>query len=360
MGWEDRDYYRDRGPRVTNPLQWMMYGQVPLFRAFGINVRAHASLVIFIGLVLLFGLGQGSTIADRIQTMTAVFGIVLLHEFGHCFTARWVGGQADEIVMHPLGGLAFARPPRRPLPTFLTVAGGPAVNVVICVVCGVALYFLTGGVPWDPFTFQVPKNLQWDSPGFETWRFWVGWLYWIYTVSLQLFLFNLLPFYPLDGGQMLQAILWPKMGYYRSMMLSCQIGMGGAVVVGLYGIVGGHLVLAVLAVMGFMTCLNLRRQLQAAGPFMAAEDEDTTDYSAAYEQPARPKPPSRTAVRRAAKVAEAERAEQQEIDQILAKVSATGMHSLTWGEKRALKRATENQRKRDQAKVAARKRSLGA
>jgi hypothetical protein len=41
--------------------------------------------------------------------------------------------------------------------------------------------------------------------------------------------------------------------------------------------------------------------------------------------------------------------ERARIDQILAKVSAEGMHSLTWFERRALKKATQHQRQRDLA-----------
>ncbi|MDB5296433.1 MAG: hypothetical protein JWO31_2416, partial [Phycisphaerales bacterium] len=59
--------------------------------------------------------------------------------------------------------------------------------------------------------------------------------------------------------------------------------------------------------------------------------------------------------RRSAAAAQDERDEQQTIDAILAKVSAQGMQSLTAGEKKALQRATENQRKRDQQRTAARK-----
>jgi len=42
MGWEDRQYYRDRGD-VRSPLGFLLYGSVPLFTAFGIRVRAHSS-----------------------------------------------------------------------------------------------------------------------------------------------------------------------------------------------------------------------------------------------------------------------------------------------------------------------------
>src|SRR3954468_2776303 len=103
MGWEDRPYYRDRGGSgsLSNPLMWLLTGSVPLFTAFGIRVRAHASLLLMIVLVLLFGLGQGFTWQDRVQSMSILFGIILLHEFGHCFAAPSVGGEANDILMWP-------------------------------------------------------------------------------------------------------------------------------------------------------------------------------------------------------------------------------------------------------------------
>ena len=69
--------------------------------------------------------------------MAILFVSVLLHEFGHCFGARIMGGRGEEILMWPLGGLAFADPPRRPWPQLVTTVGGPLVNVVICLVTGV-------------------------------------------------------------------------------------------------------------------------------------------------------------------------------------------------------------------------------
>src|ERR1700722_11507189 len=140
MGWQDRPYYRDGGQAAKSPLSWLLNGSVPLFTAFGIRVRAHSSLVILAPLIIIFGIGNfGSSMGDRLEFIGALFLIVLLHEFGHCFTARWVGGHAEDILMSPIGGLAFAHPPRRPLPTFLTVAGGPAVNVALCILAGIYL-----------------------------------------------------------------------------------------------------------------------------------------------------------------------------------------------------------------------------
>src|SRR3954454_21362124 len=104
MAYQDRPYYRDQSGSAT-PLRWLLSGSVPLFTAFGIRVRAHASMFVYAVMILLLGLGSGFSWQDRVQSVTLLFVIVLLHEFGHCFAARWVGGTANDIVMHPVGGL---------------------------------------------------------------------------------------------------------------------------------------------------------------------------------------------------------------------------------------------------------------
>ena len=61
----------------------------------------------------------------------ALFGIVLLHEFGHAFACRQTGGHADTIVLWPLGGIAFVKPPARPGAYLWSMAAGPLVNVIL-------------------------------------------------------------------------------------------------------------------------------------------------------------------------------------------------------------------------------------
>jgi Zn-dependent protease len=327
---------------------WLLTGSVPLFTAFRIHVRAHASLVIYVILILLAGFGYpGFTLQDRVTAASIVFLVVLLHEFGHCFAARWVGGEAHEILMHPLGGLAFPDPPRRWKPVFITVAGGPAVNVLICVLCGALLWLKTGWLPWNPFRFTPPMSVE-ITP---TWWNVIWYALWIYQISYQLLIFNLLPIYPLDGGQMLQALLWPRVGYYRSMVFSCTTGMVGSVLGGMIAIAFGNIGLGILAIFGFLSCLNMRRQVMSAGPYAFGEEDSPVDYGASLRTSVRATRRqskfSRWSAARARKRAQEEQAEQARIDQILAKVSAHGMHSLTWLEKRTLRKATERQRQRD-------------
>jgi Zn-dependent protease len=278
-----------------------------------------------------------------------LFVVILLHEFGHCFAARWTGGSADEIVMTPLGGLAMAMAVRRPWPTFVTVAGGPLVNVIICLFCGLGLYLIIGIWPLGPWNFGDAFRYVRDPGWFQV----ADYLFWLYSISYALLLFNLLPVFPLDGGQLLQSILWKPMGYYRSMILTLNIGLVGSVLmmmVGLatFGRMGGGLLLMLIGLSCFMNCFRLRAVMKAEGPWAFSEEDavgfDVGSYAA--ETKARRRKNDR-AERRMKQLRETEASEQQKIDAILAKVSASGMNSLTWVEKRALRRATEQQRQRD-------------
>ena len=345
MGWQDRPYYRDPDSFNRNPLMWLLSGSVPLFTVFGIRVRMHVSLLFLIVLGLLFAGKMG--FVNALTLYVVLFGVILLHEFGHCFAARWMGGDADEILMWPLGGLAMTGAPNRPWPQLVTTMGGPAVNLIIC--------GLTAAASWaigHPHIHWNPLTQDYDVPRLLTVQYY---LWYIFAVSWGLFLFNLLPIFPMDGGRMLQELLWFKLGYYRSMLIACVVGMVGSVLMFGYGLVHGAswygLILMFLAVSCFLYCYQQRAVMKAEGPW-AYEDENT-DYSAAMwkpdevdeDQPKRKsKRLSRRAMKKLRKQALAEEAEQARLDAILAKVSAQGMQSLTWTERRALHKATQRQR----------------
>lgn len=340
MGYSDRSYSRDPNGG-WNPLMWLLTGSVPLFTVAGIHVRAHASLIVLAVLVVLFGLGPGFTAQDRVLFITTLFTVILLHEFGHCFGARIMGGSANEILMTPLGGLAYAMSPRRPLATFVTVAAGPLVNVVLMLIAASAMYALGGKPSWNPWGFATgPAVAEWSN------AYW--YIAWFFQLNYLLLLFNLLPIFPLDGGQLLQSILWKPMGYYKSMMFALNVGLVGSVAMAMFALAGGGVLLFFIAVSCFFTCYPFRQQLKAAGPYAFAEQEE--DYSASLAW--RPESESPSSAREDARAlrkqqaAAAAQAEQAKIDAILQKVSEKGMHSLNFFEKRTLKQATERQRQR--------------
>src|ERR1700678_451826 len=128
MGWEDRPYYRDRRG-YSNPILAALTGSVPLFTAFGVRVRAHVFLLIFIALELLLG---PEPLESRVVSLAMLAMVLILHEYGHCFAARRLGGTASEVILWPLGGLRFPEPPRNPRAHFITAVGGPLTNVAVC------------------------------------------------------------------------------------------------------------------------------------------------------------------------------------------------------------------------------------
>ncbi len=272
MAWQDRDYYRDN-PSSGNPLLWLVSGSIPLFTVFGIRVRMHASLLVFIGIELLLSetsVGLGAK--NAAVSMAILFCSVLLHEFGHCFACRGVGGQADDILMWPLGGLASVNPPRRPWPSFVTTAAGPSVNLLICIITGIAIALLNrsaDAIPWFPLQEGLKTYIPHDWTTYYIW--------WIFLVNYALLVFNLLlVFYPFDGGRMIQEILWVFFGYYKSMRFAVVTGMIGAVVAGLFAIATWSLMLLIIAVFGIRVCMQQRQSLLEAGPYEFEE----IDYSA--------------------------------------------------------------------------------
>ena len=124
---------------MRDPMSW----SIPVFRAFGIQVKVHLLFFIFTLGMFLRQVGAKDNpiwwVDVFLFTVVALFGIILLHEFGHCFGARYVDGDAKEVLIWPLGGLAYVDVPHNPRANFITTAAGPGVNVVICLVCVIGM-----------------------------------------------------------------------------------------------------------------------------------------------------------------------------------------------------------------------------
>ena len=108
-------------------------GSIHLFRFAGINVYLHWSwfLVAIYQISYRMQIPHGYTsVVWCVYEYLALFLIVLLHEFGHSLACRSVGGRADQIVLWPLGGVAFVDPPQRPGATLWSIAAGAFVNVL--------------------------------------------------------------------------------------------------------------------------------------------------------------------------------------------------------------------------------------
>ncbi len=185
-------------------------GSLLLFRFLRVDVYLHwLWFVLAYYVVMIRDGGYNSRLWNFAELMT-LFGIVLVHEYGHALACKQVGGQADRIILWPLGGLALARPPKRPGALLWTVAAGPLVNVVLLPVT-IGLYVAAhyaGLKITQPNLFLFLEMTA--------------------RINLGLLLFNMLPIYPMDGGQILQALLWFMVGRARSVFIASIIGLIGA------------------------------------------------------------------------------------------------------------------------------------
>src|SRR5262249_27609933 len=107
-------------------------GAFRLFQIAGITVFVHWSWFLIAYLELAERrLNAYQAIVWNAVEYVSIFGIVLIHEFGHALACRQVGGKADTIVLWPLGGVAYVDPPPRPGAVLWSIAAGPLVNVVL-------------------------------------------------------------------------------------------------------------------------------------------------------------------------------------------------------------------------------------
>lgn len=191
-------------------------GSFRLFRLFGIDVYLHWIWFLYAAYRISTRDGGYTSMGWNALEFLTIFSIVLVHEFGHALACKSVGGKADFIVLWLFGGVAYVAPPQRPGATLWSIAAGPLVNVVL--------------VPVLEALRQVSRSLDWKHalPNLATFVFI------IWFMNLLMLGFNLLPIYPLDGGQILRSLLWYAFGRARSLMIACVIGfIGVAVMLGL-------------------------------------------------------------------------------------------------------------------------------
>ncbi len=185
-------------------------GSFRLFQVAGINVYLHWSWLLVAYVEIQFRRGNYQNPIWNVVEYLSIFGIVLLHEFGHALACRSVGGLANRIVLWPLGGVAVVSPPPRPGAVLWSIAAGPLVNVVL-IAPTYAFRYLTDGMDADVHHFA--RSLM--------------------GINILLLLFNMLPIYPLDGGQIVQSLLWFVIGRAHSLMVASVLGLliGAAVII---------------------------------------------------------------------------------------------------------------------------------
>jgi Zn-dependent protease len=213
---------------------------VPLATLFGIRIGANPSW--FLALLLMIALlgGRFEFVLPFASTATAYalavaaaalfFVSLIAHELGHALAARRFGIQTEGIDLWLLGGVArLSRDSRTPKEEFVVAAAGPFVTLVICAIgAGVGLLLGTPEQLWDAAWIQGERNLT--TTGLAL----VGWLTF---VNGALFVFNMVPAFPLDGGRIARAIAWAvTKDRRRATAAAGLLGRGFAILLGAFGV----------------------------------------------------------------------------------------------------------------------------
>ena len=391
---------------MRDPMTWSF----PIGRMFGIRINVHVLLpLILLGLILRVTAGKDAsvTFAEALVMSGLLLLSVLLHELGHCFAARSVDGDANEVLLWPLGGLAYCDVPHTPRANLVTALGGPAVNLALCVAAAGALVFSGLTPPLNPLdgnNAYEPRMYDWrnsvyrsagvsnyrqpaETPvklkdaaaapksegpliingaatiappppaqpaGLFLWQVLAGQLFWI---NWMLLVFNMvLVGFPFDAGRVLQCILWARTDYRQATSTVCYAGFVVGLVLGVFSIWMNELIAFGLALFVYVTCKQQLMVLETGGedaPFGYDFSQGYTSLEGGQPQATAPRRRrlnwfqrwlQKRAAQKARREQEAREAEERRMDELLEKVQRQGMHSLSDEERRFLTRVSARYR----------------
>jgi Zn-dependent protease len=194
---------------------------INLGKIFGVYVRLDVSLFLVAAIFVLDGMRYGglSGVVDEITFVILFFFCIFLHELGHAGGAALFGISTLDITLTFFGGYArLARPGRTTLQEVVISFAGPATNLAIA-----GLLYLWFSSPQSAMTadhsWYILKRLQF--------------------ANLILGIFNLLPGYPLDGGNIARAILTKFMPRPRARVIVGYLGVGVGFLLVAQGLQGG-------------------------------------------------------------------------------------------------------------------------
>jgi Zn-dependent protease len=189
-----------------------MNGNIRVGSLFGIPFYVNPSWFLVLGLVT-WSYGEGlaaqfptlsgaSPLLLGLVTALLLFGSVLAHELGHSFVAIAQGIKVDSITLFIFGGLAsLEKESDSPTNAFWVAIAGPAVSL-----------FLSGILTAIGFTTNITGPLAAITAVLA-------------AINLSLGLFNLIPGLPLDGGNILKAIVWKVTGnQYQGVKIASIVG----------------------------------------------------------------------------------------------------------------------------------------
>ncbi len=200
---------------------------IQLLRVFGIRIGASPSWFVVLFVFIYFGADYfrealgGSVTEAYLVAVAAVFLFfvsLILHELGHALVARREGIEISGIDLWFFGGVAkMSRDTQSAGAEFRISAAGPLVTLVL-----VGIFLGLSALVQDGAALDVVR-LAGDAEVSPT----LALLGFLATMNLFLFVFNLIPAFPLDGGRIARAIAWRITGdRNRATRIAGRLGEG--------------------------------------------------------------------------------------------------------------------------------------
>lgn len=208
-------------------------------RVAGIDVYLHATFLLLLGWVAISSWTareQFRDVANGLLFVSALFGIIVLHELGHALAARRFGIPTSDITLLPIGGVArLEGMPEKPYQELIVAIAGPAVNFALALV----FWMLVRSA--DAITSLTHFNLVGGSL-----------LAKLQYVNIGLALFNLIPAFPMDGGRVLRSLLAMRLGFARATHIAATVGQGMAFMAGAIGLAKMNPLLVFIAIFVYL------------------------------------------------------------------------------------------------------------
>ncbi len=198
-----------------------MKGAFQIAKIAGIPVKLHWTFVLMLVWVTFEGRRNGmnwESVGWFAFLMIGVFACVILHEFGHAFSAKMYGVRTKDIILSPLGGVArLDGLPEKPIHESVVAFAGPLVNIFLAIIFG-GYGWLTSSID---FSNIGTSRLVFGNPENFVTLF--------LLINIFLALFNLIPAFPMDGGRIFRSLLSPSLGRRQATLITTYMGQGMAI-----------------------------------------------------------------------------------------------------------------------------------
>ena len=231
-----------------------MNGSFLVGRLWGTEIRLHASLLLLIPYVLYTFKPDDIPSALRVLLLiTAIFVCVLLHELGHTLAARLLGIEVKSVLLWPLGGFAnLSRRPEQVSHNLIIIAAGPFTNLVLTLGLG-SLLLVERLLYYNAFAPRLTTLLA----ELQAFPFLLG----LVVANLSLAVFNLIPIYPLDGGQIARDVLKLIVGEKNADLLLLIIGLPLAIGLTALGVFTFDIIVILTGLLLALASLSLNQNL---------------------------------------------------------------------------------------------------